>query len=78
MDQAKTPVDDGPKIDAATLTCTVTALVSLLLRLFVRTRLIKNIGWDVSNGSHFWSLPSTVTNQCRVGLSHGLCDGAGM
>lgn len=46
MDQAKTPVDDGPKIDAATLTCTVTALVSLLLRLFVRTRLIKNIGWD--------------------------------
>ncbi|OCK79704.1 hypothetical protein K432DRAFT_59635 [Lepidopterella palustris CBS 459.81] len=49
---ATTPVanypneDQGPTILASTLTVTVLALISLAIRLFVRVRLIRNVGWD--------------------------------
>ena len=40
--------DQGPTILATTLTVTSLALVTLIIRLFVRIRMIRNVGWDVS------------------------------
>lgn len=36
----------GPTILGATLTVTVFALLTLIVRLYVRIRMIKNLGWD--------------------------------
>lgn len=38
--------NEGPKILAATLTVTSIALISTIARLFVRLRMIRNVGWD--------------------------------
>lgn len=38
--------NEGPTILAATLTVTSLALVTLIIRLFVRIRMIRNVGWD--------------------------------
>ncbi|OCL11955.1 hypothetical protein AOQ84DRAFT_313007 [Glonium stellatum] len=38
--------DQGPTILAITLTVTSLALVTLIIRLFVRIRMIRNVGWD--------------------------------
>jgi len=41
----------GPTILGATLTVTVVALITTIARLYVRFRMIRNVGWDVSGSS---------------------------
>ena len=36
----------GPTILAVTLTVAIIALVTLVVRLYVRTKMIRNVGWD--------------------------------
>ena len=48
MEQRKEMEDYGPQILGATITCTVAALLTLVTRLYVRVKLIRNVGWDVS------------------------------
>ncbi|KAF2752064.1 hypothetical protein M011DRAFT_15101 [Sporormia fimetaria CBS 119925] len=38
--------NEGPHILGATLTVTIVALISTIMRLFVRIKLISNVGWD--------------------------------
>lgn len=38
--------NQGPVILGATLTVTIAALITMATRLYVRTRMIRNIGWD--------------------------------
>lgn len=38
--------DEGPRILGATLTITLLALVTMVARLYVRIRMIRNVGWD--------------------------------
>jgi hypothetical protein len=40
--------NQGPTILGATLTVTIAALITLVARLYVRIRMIRNVGWDVS------------------------------
>lgn len=40
--------NQGPTILGATLTVTIAALLTVIARLYVRLRMIRNIGWDVS------------------------------
>jgi hypothetical protein len=40
--------NQGPVILGATLTVTIAALLAVIARLYVRVRMIRNIGWDVS------------------------------
>jgi len=40
--------DEGPKILGATLTVTIIALLTFVTRMYVRIKLIRNVGWDVS------------------------------
>lgn len=39
--------DDGPRLLGAVLGITLFALVTMVARLYVRIRLIRNVGWDV-------------------------------
>lgn len=38
----------GPDILGATLAVTIAALITMITRLFVRIKMIRNVGWDVS------------------------------
>jgi hypothetical protein len=38
--------DQGPVILGATLTVTIAALITMITRLYVRIRMIRNVGWD--------------------------------
>jgi hypothetical protein len=38
----------GPTILGATLTVTIAAFITIIARLYVRLRMIRNVGWDVS------------------------------
>jgi len=38
--------DQGPVILGATLTVTIAALITMATRLYVRARMIRNVGWD--------------------------------
>lgn len=38
--------DQGPVILGATLTVTIAALVTMVTRLYVRSVMIRNVGWD--------------------------------
>lgn len=40
--------NEGPTILGATLTVTIAALLAVIARLYVRIRMIRNVGWDVS------------------------------
>ena len=40
--------NEGPKILASTGTLTVLALTTLIARMYVRIRMVENVGWDVS------------------------------
>lgn len=40
--------NEGPTILGATLTVTIAALITTAARLYVRAKLIRNVGWDVS------------------------------
>jgi hypothetical protein len=40
--------NQGPTILGATMTVTIAALLTMIARLYVRIRMIRNIGWDVS------------------------------
>jgi hypothetical protein len=40
--------NQGPTILGATMTVTIAALVTMIARLYVRIRMIRNVGWDVS------------------------------
>lgn len=37
----------GPQILGATLTVTIVALITMAVRLYVRIKMIRNVGWDV-------------------------------
>lgn len=50
--------NDGPKMAAATLTCTSVALVVLSLRLFARIKVVCSFGWDVRDSLVALSLHS--------------------
>jgi hypothetical protein len=39
---------EGPTILGATLTVTIAAFITIVARLYVRLRMIRNVGWDVS------------------------------
>lgn len=57
--------NEGPRILGATLAITTLALITMMARLFVRFKMIRNVGWDVS-------CPSTVRENDRVLISLGL------
>lgn len=60
--------DEGPTILAATLTVTIVALLTFITRLYVRVKLIRNVGWDVSMPM---DLEKVVTNlSTPLGLCH--------
>jgi len=40
--------DQGPTILASTLTVTVVAVLTTIARFYVRVKMIRNVGWDVS------------------------------
>jgi hypothetical protein len=40
--------NQGPAILGATLIVTVVATITFITRLYVRLRMIRNVGWDVS------------------------------
>lgn len=40
--------NEGPIILGATLTVTVVAFITTITRMYVRARIIRNVGWDVS------------------------------
>jgi hypothetical protein len=40
--------NQGPTILGATLTVTIAAFLTVIARLYVRLRMIRNIGWDVN------------------------------
>ncbi|KZM28652.1 uncharacterized protein EKO05_0010129 [Ascochyta rabiei] len=46
IDQGVPNEDQGPAILGATLTVTIAALITMVTRLFVRIRMIRNVGWD--------------------------------
>lgn len=41
--------DEGSLILSVTLTVTAAAIVTLLVRLYVRAKMLQNVGWDVSS-----------------------------
>lgn len=45
-DQGLPDEDQGPVILGATLTVTIAALITMATRLYVRVRMIRNVGWD--------------------------------
>ncbi len=51
--------NQGPKILASTGTLTALALTTLIARMYVRIKIVENVGWDVSRiGSSFLSVRS--------------------
>jgi hypothetical protein len=40
--------NEGPTILGATLTVTIAAFITLIARMYVRIKMIRNVGWDVS------------------------------
>lgn len=51
-DAAMRPYENqGPTILGATLTVTILAVATTIARLYVRIRMIRNIGWDVSTSN---------------------------
>jgi hypothetical protein len=46
--------NQGPTILGATLTVTIAALLTTIARLYVRMRMIRNVGWDVSYSISIW------------------------
>jgi len=58
--------NEGPKILGATLGITSLALITMIARLYVRLRMIRNVGWDVSS-------PTVYATDCLLtikGLLH--------
>jgi hypothetical protein len=53
--------NQGPTILGATMTVTIAALITMIARLYVRLRMIRNIGWDVS-GSRRKEVVLTLTS----------------
>lgn len=51
--------NEGPRILGATLAATVLALLTLLVRLYVRVKVLRAVGWDVRAIS--LSLPQLLT-----------------
>lgn len=49
----------GPTILGATLTVTIAALITMIARLYVRARVIRNVGWDVSISVNLEKRPLT-------------------
>lgn len=49
--------DQGPTILASTLTVTVVAVLTTIARFYVRVKMIRNVGWDVSTplARHRWT-----------------------
>jgi hypothetical protein len=43
--------NEGPSILASTLTVTIVATIIMVARFYVRLRMVKNVGWDVSGMS---------------------------
>jgi hypothetical protein len=52
--------NEGPNILGATLIVTIVALLTFATRLYVRLRMIRNVGWDVSTDG------STCKRTCRA------------
>jgi hypothetical protein len=46
-DPNMTDENQGPAILGATLTVTIVALITTSTRMYVRIRMIRNVGWDV-------------------------------
>lgn len=44
----------GATILGATLTVTIAALITMVARLYVRVRVIRNVGWDVRTTKFIW------------------------
>ena len=71
---SKYPVEDaGPLILGATLTVTSLALITMVTRLYVRLKMIRNVGWDVSISPTIFVV--TVTDEF-LGLCDEFCHGA--
>jgi hypothetical protein len=45
-DQGMADENQGPVILGSTLTVTIAALITMVTRLYVRVRMIRNVGWD--------------------------------
>ncbi|KAF2852350.1 hypothetical protein T440DRAFT_526926 [Plenodomus tracheiphilus IPT5] len=56
----------GPVILGATLTVTLAALITMITRLYVRVKVIRNVGWDDYVMVSAMALSQCVTGQCVV------------
>ena len=68
--------NQGPTILGATLTVTILAVATTIARLYVRIRMIRNIGWDVSIPSDMavWQITDSFA---PLGLHYDHVDGPG-
>jgi hypothetical protein len=57
--------DAGPRMLAITLTATTFALLTLITRLYVRIKMIRNVGWDVR-------IEFLMRNRASADISPGL------
>jgi hypothetical protein len=58
---------EGPTILGATLTVTIAAFITVVARLYVRLRMIRNVGWDVS-------IPQLAKEAFHLQILSGLYD----
>ncbi|KAL5113697.1 hypothetical protein ACEQ8H_008426 [Pleosporales sp. CAS-2024a] len=56
--------NQGPTILGATLTVTIAALITVMARLYVRVRMIRNVGWD--DYAMMTSMAMCITGQCII------------
>ncbi|KAF2868001.1 hypothetical protein BDV95DRAFT_502001 [Massariosphaeria phaeospora] len=61
--QFYTGVSEGPSILAATLTVTISALLTTVSRLYVRTKMIRNLGWD----DYIMGIVMSLVSRCVAG-----------
>jgi hypothetical protein len=59
--------NEGPILLGSTLAITILALITMVARLYVRIRMIRNVGWDVS----FLAVCATCSLLTLIGLLHG-------
>ncbi|PVI03374.1 hypothetical protein DM02DRAFT_612305 [Periconia macrospinosa] len=56
--------NEGPRILGATMTVTVLAMITMIARLFVRLRIIQNVGWD--DYMMIFAMTLSIAGQCLI------------
>lgn len=68
--------NQGPTILGATLTVTILAVATTIARLYVRIRMIRNVGWDVSIWSDM-AVGQIANGSALLGLHNDHVNGPG-